>query len=59
MQAQIAAKAQRKQTDALAQRMEQQQIAAAEAALADKMRITLAANDPRQYFGRRKVEWFY
>ncbi|KAK9867728.1 hypothetical protein WJX84_006536 [Apatococcus fuscideae] len=59
IQAQIAAKAQCKQTDALAQRMEQQQIAAAEAALADKMRITLAANDPRQYFGRRKVEWFY
>ncbi len=59
LQAQIAAKAQRQQTEAYAARMEQKQMAAAEEQLRNKIEMTLAANDPKQYFGRRKVEWFY
>ena len=59
LQAQIAAKAQRQQTEAFAARMEQQQMAAAEAQLRSKIQMTLAATDPKQYFGRRKVDWFY
>ena len=59
VQAQIAAKAQRKQTEALACQMEQRQMAAAEAHLTNKMRTTLLATEPKQYFGRQKVEWFY
>ncbi|KAK9843056.1 hypothetical protein WJX74_006347 [Apatococcus lobatus] len=59
IQAQIAAKAQRKQTEALACQMEQRQMAAAEAHLTNKMRMTLLATEPKQYFGRQKVDWFY
>ena len=58
LQAQIAAKEQRAAADVDQQWEEAQANAAAEAAYQAKVNATLSTAAPRQYFGRRKVEWF-
>lgn len=58
IQAQIAAKEQRAAADVDQQWEEAQANAAAEAAYQAKVNATLSTAAPRQYFGRRKVEWF-
>ncbi|KAA6422444.1 MAG: hypothetical protein FRX49_07619 [Trebouxia sp. A1-2] len=58
IQAQIAAKEQRAVAETDQQWEEARANAAAEAAYQAKVNATLSSAAPRQYFGRRKVEWF-
>lgn len=58
LQAQIAAKEQRAAAETDQQWEEAQANAAAEAAYQAKVNETLSSAAPKQYFGRRKVEWF-
>lgn len=58
LQAQIAAKEQRAVAETDQQWEEARANAAAEAAYQAKVNATLSSAAPRQYFGRRKVEWF-
>lgn len=58
VQAQIAAKAQRAAAEQDQRREEAQSNAAAEAAYQAKVNATLTTAAPKQYFGRRKVDWY-
>ena len=58
VQAQIAAKEQRAAAEQDQQREEAQANAAAEAAYQAKVDATLMTAAPKQYFGRRKVDWY-
>lgn len=58
LQAQIAAKEQRATAEADQQWEEARANAAAEAAYQAKVDATLSTAAPRQYFGRRKIDWY-
>lgn len=58
VQAQIAAKEQRAAAEQDQQEEEAQANAAAEAAYQAKVNATLTTAAPKQYFGRRKVDWY-
>ena len=58
LQAQIAAKEQRAAAEQDQQWEEARANAAAEAAYQAKINATLSSAAPRQYFGRRKVDWY-